>query len=409
MNFNADDIRSFVIKHYQYFVVGVLFVVLVIVLAIFSGHKKKDKDPKETATTEQTAASDGAIEVPDVEFEIDAHPEVNALVNKYFQAATDGDTATLLSICSELDETEQIRIEKKSDYIENYDKIKCYSKPGPEANSYILFVYYEVKFKNISTPAPGLTSLYIRTKDDGSLYVYDGELSEPVTTYIKAICAQDDVVNLLNDVDKEYNKAADADEDLAKFMGALPTALDDAVASELAARADAAASEAGGEQEEGPKSIEAKVKETVNVRKSPSTDAEKLGKVMGGDTITVVENLDNGWSKMDYQGEEGYVKTEFLEMSEELPATPAGDAEGGEQTAEATDAGNGGDSVIGKVTAKERVRIRKGASTDSEQLGSADQGSSFELIMEQADGWCKIKYNGQTAYIKSDFVTIDKN
>lgn len=408
MNFNGNDIRSFVIKHYQYFVVGVLFIVLVIVLAIFSGHKKKDKDPAKEVTTAEQTAGDGAIEVPDVEFEVDAHPEVNELVQKYFRAATDGDTNTLLSICSELDETEQIRIEKKSDYIEGYDEIKCYSKPGPEANSYILFVYYKVKFKNISTPAPGLTSLYIRTKEDGSLYVYDGELSESVTNYIKAICAQDDVVNLLNEVDKEYGKAADSDEDLTKFMGALPTALDDAVASELAARADAQASAGDEGQSEGPSSVEAKVKETVNVRKSASTDAEKLGKVMGGDTITVVENLDNGWSRIDYQGEEGFVKSEFLEMSEGAPAASAENAEGGEQTA-ADNGGNGGDSVIGKVTAKERVRIRKGASTDSEQLGSADQGSTFELIMEQADGWCKIKYNGQTAYIKSDFVTIDKN
>ena len=32
-----------------------------------------------------------------------------------------------------------------------------------------------------------------------------------------------------------------------------------------------------------------------------------------GDAITQIESYDNGWSKVEYKGETGYVKTEFLE------------------------------------------------------------------------------------------------
>jgi uncharacterized protein YraI len=31
-------------------------------------------------------------------------------------------------------------------------------------------------------------------------------------------------------------------------------------------------------------------------------------------------------------------------------------------------------------------------------------GTKLELVMQQADGWCKVKYNGETGYVKSDYV-----
>ena len=53
---------------------------------------------------------------------------------------------------------------------------------------------------------------------------------------------------------------------------------------------------------------------------------------------------------------------------------------------------------------KETVNVRASQSQDSEKLGVAYQGDKLELIMKLADGWCKVKYNGKTAYVKSEFV-----
>ena len=61
-------------------------------------------------------------------------------------------------------------------------------------------------------------------------------------------------------------------------------------------------------------------------------------------------------------------------------------------------------ATTGTVTVKENVRIRSSASENGEKLGTAYVGEKLELIMKQADGWTKIKYNGQTAYVKSEFV-----
>ena len=51
------------------------------------------------------------------------------------------------------------------------------------------------------------------------------------------------------------------------------------------------------------------------------------------------------------------------------------------------------------------INVRSSASTadNSNKIGSASGGDTFELL-ERLDGWCKIMYNGQEAYISSDFV-----
>lgn len=409
---SANEIREFIIKHYQYFGVGILFICLVAVLLIFSSGKKEQKPEASTvAASENSTAQETSIPVPDTELEVDAYQTVNELVNTYFTAMASGDVDTLAGICSELDETEKIRIQKKAEYTEKYENFTCYTKPGPVENSYIVFAYYEIKFKNIDTLAPGLTSLYVRTNDDGSLYVYDGELTAEVNDYIKSIASQDDVVELLNQVDTKYSEAAAADASLKSFMEALPTALDEAVSAELAARQSQSeetssdTTSQGEGDEAAPTTEYVRTTDTVNIRKSPSETGDKIAKSAVGDVYTRLQNLDNGWSKIEYSGAEAYVKNDYIEVISEEDAAAA------QQNAESAQGQQNGNAanVIGSVTVKETVKIRQSAGTNGEQLGSAYQGEKFDLIMEMEDGWCKILYKGNAAYVKSDYVEISRN
>lgn len=409
MKITTDGIKEFIIKHYQYFGVGILFLTLVVVLLIFSAGRK-DKEKESVSTVSEVSADTAAIPVPETELQVDAYTEVNTLVSSYFNAMASGDTDTLSGICSNLDETEKIRIQKKAEYTEDYRNFTCYTKPGPETDSYIVFAYYEIKFKDIDTLAPGLTSLYICKDDKGSLYVYSGELSDSVNDYIRGVAAQDDVVELLNKVDTKYTEAAAADPSLKSFMEALPSALDEAVSTELAAQSEATATEsdnaAGGETAptEGTAASETvKAIDTVNIRKSASETGEKLGKAATGDTFTRLETMENGWSKIDYNGTEAYVKSEYLAASGEAAPT---DEPAPEKPAEEKPATDNTESSGQSVVVKETVKIRESASTDGKKLGSAYMGEKFELINRQADGWCKIKYKGQTAYVNADYVDI---
>ena len=146
----------------------------------------------------------------------------------------------------------------------------------------------------------------------------------------------------------------------------------------------------------------------VNIRKSDSETADKLGKAAVGDEFDLLEEKGNGWSKVSYEGGEAFIKSEFLEPIETMQADASND--GGEEEPEVTtqtdtqDDNSNAAASTGTVTVIENVRIRASASENGEKLGTAYVGEKLEVIMKQADGWTKIKYNGKTAYVKSDFV-----
>lgn len=52
--------------------------------------------------------------------------------------------------------------------------------------------------------------------------------------------------------------------------------------------------------------------DTVNVRANPDSSSQKVAMAYKGDTITVLEDAGNGWSKVSYKGQAGYCKTEYL-------------------------------------------------------------------------------------------------
>lgn len=66
-----------------------------------------------------------------------------------------------------------------------------------------------------------------------------------------------------------------------------------------------------------------------------------------------------------------------------------------------------------EVVVEERVRIvndninvRSGPGTDFDRLGSAYNGYDFEFVEQLEEGWTKIIYDGQMAYVYSEYVEI---
>lgn len=54
---------------------------------------------------------------------------------------------------------------------------------------------------------------------------------------------------------------------------------------------------------------------------------------------------------------------------------------------------------------KDNINVRSGPGTDYERLGSAYIGYDFEFV-EQLEEWTKIVYDGQTAYVYSEYVEV---
>ena len=120
--------------------------------------------------------------------------------------------------------------------------------------------------------------------------------------------------------------------------------------------------------------------------------------------MTEIEAQANGWSKIEYNGEEAFVKTEFFERVDngtEAGETQADTASG--SSSNSTD-GNATSKVESKKIKGDSVRLRKGQGTDSAILATMDKGSTVKVIEEYSNGWSKVEYDGQTGYIKSEFI-----
>lgn len=395
------SIGNYIIKHNKVVLPAVVVVAVAITvsvsLSLSNRHKEAQQEAEIASAASETATETATEEVPLVANEEGA---IYTLIATYYNAMATGDEETLRSVCDEISDKDMYRYVELSQYIDYYPTLEIYTKTGPEEGSVIAYVYYKISFVGHEEEVPGYQALYICTNDQGGLYIKRGENSEEVNEYIKTVSTQDDVVEFNNKITVEYNELMVDHPEVLQYISELDSQVSIAVGEKLANQvaAETQVAEAGTEegstdgqdtQTENGEQQEAEDQEpqyvttttTVNVRSSDSEQADKLGKVSGGTKLQVLEQRPNGWTKVDYEGKEGYIKTEFLQLAESAAGT----------------------ETIGTVTATTNINVRASASETADRLGVLSGGDSAELVGTEGD-WSKIKYNGQIGYVKSEYV-----
>lgn len=395
------SIGNYIIKHNKVVLPAVVVVAVAITvsvsLSLSNRHKEAQQEAEIASAASETATETATEEVPLVANEEGA---IYTLIATYYNAMATGDEETLRSVCDEISDKDMYRYVELSQYIDYYPTLEIYTKTGPEEGSVIAYVYYKISFVGHEEEVPGYQALYICTNDQGGLYIKRGENSEEVNEYIKTVSTQDDVVEFNNKITVEYNELMVDHPEVLQYISELDSQVSIAVGEKLANQVagETQVAEAGteegstdgqdiqtenGEQQEaedqGPQYVTTTT--TVNVRSSDSEQADKLGKVSGGTKLQVLEQRPNGWTKVDYEGKEGYIKTEFLQLAESAAGT----------------------ETIGTVTATTNINVRASASETADRLGVLSGGDSAELVGTEGD-WSKIKYNGQIGYVKSEYV-----
>lgn len=442
---NLTTVRDYIVKNSRFLFPVILIAVVAVTVsfALNAGNKKDDEetqesleeiaiqpDVQEEATPEPAAPEDAALVVNEDE-------AIHALISQYYNAMASGDSTVMTAIYDEISENDLLRYEETAKYLSSIPAMDIYTKPGLEKGNTVVYVYYRLCFLNHEEQEiPGWQTFYVCDNGQGGLYIKNElNFTEEEKEYIVAVSAQDDVVEFNNRVSVEYNDLATEHPDLLTYMGELGKEINATIGVRLAEQ-NAAANPEGGEQpaegapgeqpvegapQEGEQPAEgtpagegqpaqggetpaenpeggesqaqpaapadmgpryATATTTVNVRSSDSEQADKLGKVAGGDKVQVQEVRVNGWSKIVFEGGDGYIKSEYLHMEESAD----------------------GQQVIGTVTANENVRIRAAAAEDAAQLGLMVGGDSLELLANE-NGWCKVIYDGKVGYVKADYVT----
>ncbi len=254
------------------------------------------------------------------------HASVDRLVEKYCASIVSGDVETLESIVDELTEEEKESIRKRAALIESFENITSYTKRGPEEDSYIVFICYDMKLVDVETGAPDILCLYMPMGPDGR-YIHNSDVDESMKEYVAKLEQDPDVQALFDDVKTRYQAAQESDRMLAEFRQKINGQVsgEETEPSEEGEEAPQEPEEAPAEAEEPQEpeepsegaataqNRETRVSSTVNVRSEASTESSRVAVAYQGDTITQIESYDNGWSKVEYKGQSGYVMTEYLE------------------------------------------------------------------------------------------------
>lgn len=371
--------------------------IVVVAILVHVIQKKNQITEEAFATVESSSESvEYAYEAP---LEANTNDKLTETVHLFYQALAEGNMEEVTHVIGELDDVEYITYQKKSEMIESYDNITCYTKPGLETDQYFLYVYYEAKLQGAQTAAPGLNTWYAYVDEAGEYRLQsDKNMSENVNAALKLVTNQDDVVDLFNKVDVKYNEAITSDEELNTLLANMLTKIREEVGIELA-QLESSTQEAASESEtetsdtvqvnetvveEMPATIEkveqVKTTDTVRVRSSDSTEADLVGKAPKGTTLTRTEEKINGWSKVIFEGKEAYIKSDYLEVV----------STGVDQES------------IGVVKALENVNVRSAADQEANRIGGVQAGTSYNLL-ERLDGWYKIDFNGKIGYVKAEY------
>ncbi|WP_026667715.1 SH3 domain-containing protein [Butyrivibrio sp. AE2005] len=384
------------------------------------------------------ASMGGSNQIEESALEECTDPDIINLISRYYTAIIEGNADEVNSIYKGFDNSQGIKAEALSEIIERYDSIRVYTKPGPVPNSYIAFIYQLVKLADYDEALPGLETLYICTNtENGELYICGDTDDQTVIEYVKALNAQADVIDLNNKVSSEYNEILNSDESLSSFLAAKSTAIKKKVEDGLEDKAKANAAIADEKKKEEWQNIDAhqvriiRATDIVNIRASDSTEAEVIEKTEIGKEYQEIEKLPNGWSKISYErnGEtiEAYVKSEYFELiddgtgaddeqsedaandaSSESTDNSAEDSSSDKKDTDDKNTDTKDNKSDGKGETKtvngDSVRLRSGQGTDSAILTSMDKGATVKVLENLPSGWSKVEYEGQTGYIKSEFI-----
>ena len=165
-------------------------------------------DTSNTENTDNTAVS----------FAADNVPEVSTVLEQYYTALGARNINGLFAVTDNLTAEEQAQIEAESD-VESDGDVKAYTISGPNDGTYIAFVSSRCKYLGINQTLPMLSEYYLYTTEDGSLKIMDDTDSDAaVTEAMKAALENEEVKNLIEQVQNDYQNALDADASLRAYV-----------------------------------------------------------------------------------------------------------------------------------------------------------------------------------------------
>ncbi|MBS6194698.1 MAG: SH3 domain-containing protein [Clostridiales bacterium] len=125
-------------------------------------------------------------------------------------------------------------------------------------------------------------------------------------------------------------------------------------------------------------------RESITLRKKPSTSAGEYCQIPLGAMVTFVEEAGNGFHKIIYNGQTGYALASYLSFEIENEPDAA--------------------TLMEVVNCKESITLRKTPSTQAEEFCQIPLGELVEFLGTAENGFYMVSYNGYTGYALASYL-----
>ncbi|MHC8522671.1 SH3 domain-containing protein [Rossellomorea sp. H39__3] len=128
--------------------------------------------------------------------------------------------------------------------------------------------------------------------------------------------------------------------------------------------------------------------DSINVRKAPSTDSERLGTLSTGEEVSITGSV-QGWYEISYRGGTAWINEDYLSLS----GMESGSSDGS-------------DSSMTATVNVESLLVRDEASLNGGIVGKVTRGESYS-ILEESNEWYRIKLsNGEDGWVAGWFMKV---
>lgn len=136
----------------------------------------------------------------------------------------------------------------------------------------------------------------------------------------------------------------------------------------------------------------------VNLRKGPSKSYGIVKSIKNGSYGMILQQ-GNGWWKISVNGYVGYMDATYLKDGIVRKTTTSSSGSSSSSSSSSNSSASDGYATVNTG----KLYLRKSASKSSKALGLFARGT-YVTVLEQGNTWCKVKVNGTTGYMMTEYL-----
>ena len=119
----------------------------------------------------------------------------------------------------------------ETSFVEGYENLKVYTKLGKYQDTYVAFVRYDMRIRDVYTRVPGLGTVYVTGDGEGRYQVETDAADQEIQDFVETVAAHEDVQELFQETKDSYQEAVRSDALLQEALLDLKEAYEDSTGS----------------------------------------------------------------------------------------------------------------------------------------------------------------------------------